>query len=639
MNRIIKTLILVILLLYSCCFLAFALDDIQIIGSTYIVNTPAGLDWISKIVNETTEDLTLAPSDTSFAGKILLLRNDISITGYEWEPIGLINSFKGLFDGNGYSINNLNIVNKTANDTAGLFGNVSDTTIKNLNIINANIKNNKYAAIMVVNADNTQIKDCNVDGTIISSNNSEIGGIANTLIGKAYNCSSVLSVIAGNNSYIGGITQSFTGKLSLCESAVDIKTETGSTVGGITAQASGRLINCNSIGDLLGGSVIGGIVGKMNTSASLQASTFDGTIEGDNIVGGIAGFGLDNIIIDIAKNKGTIRDGKIVGGIIGQINQNAQIFNCESTGSIASYIDNAKIGGLVGEILGESKLLNSYSTSSLVGNNIIGGLIGDMAVNSEIRYCYSSGDLNVANGKIGAAIGKVFEDYTSSADQSGIYFDSDAQYMQNGMDIKNKVAPIGNILKSKPVKPPAVDVSDMWVLSSDGQITTYNLALLPSWALQPYEKYIKLTGFNSIDNLNDVVYEFNDFVKYEGRYTLSKFLDDTGGINNNGYPYLENRIIVDNEELEVPLQINEIYFENGLYIVNLTGELPSSATVILSAYDSDNRFIALRQQYIALENNYSFDFTDITVYKFKAMVLDNLDTLKPLCASKDLIIQ
>jgi hypothetical protein len=635
MKKFIKTLILTLLILYSCCFLVFALDDIQIIGNTYIINTPAGLDWISKIVNETTEDLTLAPSDTSFAGKILLLRNDISITGYEWEPIGLVNSFRGLFDGNGYNINNLNIVNKTANDSAGLFGNVSNTTIKNLNIINANIKNNKYAALMVVNADNTQIKDCNVDGKIISSSNAEIGGIANNLTGKAYDCSSVLTVIAGSNSYIGGITNSFIGKLSLCESAVDIKTETGSTVGGISAQASGRVINCNSMGNLLGGSVIGGIVGKMNTSATLQASTFDGTIEGDNIVGGIVGFGLDNIIIDITKNIGTIRDGKIVGGIIGQINSNAQLFNSESKGSIASYIDGAKIGGLVGEILGSSKLMNSYSTATLVGNNIIGGLVGDMTVNSEIRYCYSSGNLNIADGKLGASIGKVFEDYNSSADQSGIYFDSDAQYMQNGMDVKNQVGAIGNILKSKPVEPPIFDTWFAGLLSEDGTTTTYNLGLLPDWAFPSEElKYIKLTGFNGIDNLNDVVYEFNDFVKYEGRYTLSKFLDD-----NNGYPYLENRVIVDNEESEVPLEINEIYFENGLYIVNLTGELPSSATVILSAYDIDNRFTGLRQQYIALENNYSFDFTGETVYKFKAIVLNNLDTLKPLCASLDLIIQ
>lgn len=634
-NKIIKSLILVILLLYSC-ITAFAVDDIQIIGNTYIVNTPAGLKWIEEVVNETTENLTIAPLDTSFFGKIVLLRNDISIAGMEWIPIGIFNGFKGVFDGNGYSVNNLTISNVT--NYAGLFGNVENTTIKNLNISNAYIKNNNYAAILAGSAFNTQIKNCNVDGTIISGNNSEIGGICIYLTGKIYNCSAVLTSISGKSSNVGGITQAFTGKLSSCESTVDIEAGTGSTIGGIVAQSNGRLINCNAMGNLKGGSVVGGIVGKMNTSATLQASIFEGTLQGDNIVGGIVGFGLNNIIIDIAKNKGNIDNGKIVGGIIGQVNENAQMFNCESKGSIASYVDNAIIGGLVGEILGTSKLINSYSISNLLGNNIIGGLIGDMSVNSELRYCYSAGGINVAPGELGASVGKVFDDYNTSTDQSGIYFNSDAQYMENGENINNKVSAIGNILKSKPVNV-FFDNSKTYLVSSDGTTTTYNLALFPNYASPSDEKYIKLTGFNGIDNMHNIVSEFNDFVKYEGRYVLSKFIDDNAGTINNGFPYLANRTIVDTEEQEIPLEINEIYFENDLYIVNLIGELPSNAIVFLAAYDENNRFVGIRQQYIALENNYSFDYTEETIYKLKAMVFEDYNTLIPLCVSKELINQ
>jgi hypothetical protein len=565
-------------------------------------------------------------------------------------PIGLVNEFKGLFDGNDYSITNLKITTKTSNDTAALFGNVSNTIIKNLNVSNVNIKNNKYAAILAVNALGTQIKNCNVDGNIISSNNAEIGGIANNLTGKAYNCSSILNVISGKNSYIGGIANSFSGKLSLCESTVDIRAETGSTIGGISAQASGRLINCNSMGDLKGASVVGGIVGKMNISSTLQASTFDGTMDGDNIVGGIVGFGLSNIIIDLAKNKGNIDNGKIVGGIVGQLNEDSKIFNCESTGDIVSYVDNAKIGGLVGEVLGESKLLNSYSISNLLGNNIVGGLVGELVANSEIRYCYSSGNMNVAPGILGANIGKVYDEYTATDQQSGIYYNSDAEYLANGSNVNNQVAPIGNILKSKPIVP-KFDMSLIACVSDDGITTTYNIALLPDYmklltveeeaelenylVLHPPMKYIKLTGFNGIDNLNYIVHEFNDFIKYEGRYVLSNFLKDNNSTVNDGFPYLENRTIVDNEELEVPLEINEIYFENDLYIVNLIGELPSNAIVVLSAYDENNRFIGLRQQYISLENNYYFDYTGETIYKLKALVFENYNTIKPLCATKE----
>ena len=82
----------------------------------------------------TAEDLYNIRNDLD--GKYILM-NDIDLSVYEnWEPIGSFKtSFTGEFDGNGYSVSNLNI-NKSYNDSNtayfGLFGCVQDCTIKNI---------------------------------------------------------------------------------------------------------------------------------------------------------------------------------------------------------------------------------------------------------------------------------------------------------------------------------------------------------------------------------------------------------------------------------------------------------------------------------------------------------------------------
>lgn len=117
-------------------------------GICYSISDVKELEMLAKFVNEghNTENATF------------FLTTDLSIVvngsfykGESWVPIGSseTNSFKGIFDGQGFVINEL-IITKS-NDPAGLFGyvNGSKAVIKNLGITGGSIKANDYAGGIV----------------------------------------------------------------------------------------------------------------------------------------------------------------------------------------------------------------------------------------------------------------------------------------------------------------------------------------------------------------------------------------------------------------------------------------------------------------------------------------------------------
>ena len=81
--------------------------------------------------------------------KVYKLNADIDLTNESkyYEVGSLLNPFKGTFDGNGHSINNLTLTNKNVN-YAGIFGYVAGT-IKNLTIDNVNVTGNNYVGALV----------------------------------------------------------------------------------------------------------------------------------------------------------------------------------------------------------------------------------------------------------------------------------------------------------------------------------------------------------------------------------------------------------------------------------------------------------------------------------------------------------
>ena len=104
----------------------------------------------------------------SWTNQKVSLVADIDLENKAWTPIGQTGAteFKGIFDGQNYTIKNLNVDNSDKTDehtSSGLFGWAeSNVTIKNVNIDGATIKGNHNVAVIVGYTYSGKISNCHV---------------------------------------------------------------------------------------------------------------------------------------------------------------------------------------------------------------------------------------------------------------------------------------------------------------------------------------------------------------------------------------------------------------------------------------------------------------------------------------------
>ncbi len=214
---------------------SYPITGLNIFGDEYVITTETELQQLATEVN----------NGKNCLGLTIQLGNDIDLSKIEnFTPIGETNnsskSFKGSFNGNGYTISNMTI-NRDEYYT-GLFGYV-----------------NTGASI-----ENVRIKDCNITG-----NKTHVGGLV------GYNNGGKISkvVVSGkidnkfiatnSGAYVGGLIgySGNEGTIDNCYSQVNITTE-GRYIGGLVGYLnSGTITNCYSIGKVTGSSNIGGLVG------------------------------------------------------------------------------------------------------------------------------------------------------------------------------------------------------------------------------------------------------------------------------------------------------------------------------------------------------------------------------------------
>ena len=149
-----------------------------------------------------------------------------------WAPIEDGSAFNGIYDGGGYSINNLNIHSQTY-DQQGLFQYIHpDGVVKNVALINVNI----------------------------SSLGTHAGGIAGGNYGTIENCY-VTGTVSGTQ-YVGGIAgYNSDGEIKNCYTTCNV-TGSGNQIGGITGINNGTVQYCYATGKISGTTLVGGIVGQ-----------------------------------------------------------------------------------------------------------------------------------------------------------------------------------------------------------------------------------------------------------------------------------------------------------------------------------------------------------------------------------------
>ena len=189
-------------------------------AETFTLDSAEDLAGLAQLTNQDT------PS--TFTGKTILLAIDVDLSGHGWTAISqngnnsATTSFSGTFDGQGHTISNLKNV-ASAEYRYGLFGTVHEATIKNLNLVNAEV---------VVTQDSTRLEV----GTIVSWSSDSI----------IENCSASGALTCETDILIGGLAGQCTGSSRLigCHSAVNVistypKAEIGGsapTVGGLVGQ-------------------------------------------------------------------------------------------------------------------------------------------------------------------------------------------------------------------------------------------------------------------------------------------------------------------------------------------------------------------------------------------------------------------
>ena len=301
------------------------------------------------------------------------LANNITLTG-SWTPIGTrAKPFKGIIEGNGYSISGLVIDGDF--EGIGLFGFIEDAIFRNITIIAPQITGRGVYTGALVGCDLSS-----TNGKSRISNCKVIGATSGTR-GKIQD----VNYDAGDELYIGGLAGYFSGTTSdsLVEKLDIIVDKTNAKtvrLGGIIgAQRGGAIYNTSASVEIDSHNVAayaGGIAG-LSESTNVQFSTYKGAI--------------------VALNSNT---NTYVGGIVGSNTRNSEISLCSARGELNGYF----AGGIAG--YNDAYIKTSFVSNMKVSGERVGGFV---AVHSRgtIDNCYTLAELYGLSGssvKAGAAV-------------------------------------------------------------------------------------------------------------------------------------------------------------------------------------------------------------------------------------------
>ena len=285
-------------------------------------------------------------------GKYYVLDNDINLVD-EWTPI---DDFRGTFDGQGHSINNLYVLEESKREYAGLFGEIdyysNGVTIKNVgvNIGSQGMTSSSYSASSY-----------------------------------SYSCAGGLIGLSGSSTTIEN-----------CYSTGN------ATAAAAAASYAGGLIGCS------GGTTIENCY---STGSATAASYYSASYYYSSYAGGLIGLSGSSTTIENCYSTGsataTSYYSSYAGGLIGCSSGSATIENCYSTGSAtaassysASYYYSyspSYAGGLAGYCNDRTTIKNCYATGNATASSAssdsayssyAGGLVGHKSYYAIVTNCY-----------------------------------------------------------------------------------------------------------------------------------------------------------------------------------------------------------------------------------------------------------
>ncbi len=275
----------------------------------YQIGTGAELSWLSQ------------QASSKVISNSVVLTDDIDLGGHEWIPIGPTTgaSFRGTFDGQGYSVSNFTV---TGQANSGLFGALVNATVKNLTL----------DQITIVTEETTS-------------------GFGGALAGYMQGTTLTGITVGGNVSVTGynvggvvGRTWSTMNTIAYCTNAATVATDgirAGETAGGIAGLAAMVDISyCVNTGSITangsGEQLAGGIAGRLGRDGDSQVSSIQyclnkGAITGSNSAGAICGRNYlndcfyENCVTTVTIAKG---NGDWSGSLVGRFSHPGSMTNC-----------------------------------------------------------------------------------------------------------------------------------------------------------------------------------------------------------------------------------------------------------------------------------------------------------------------
>lgn len=368
--------------------------------------------------------------------KYYVLTNDIDLTGMNFIPIGDdFNSFSGVFDGNGYTIDNLFISSalgtQAANGLIGLFGK-SNGNLFNVHLHNANV--------WVVADSDIQLS---------------VGILAGYSIGTMYN----ITITGDSSIHTTGLTTGYIGGIS---------GRNDSTVHGVHSNANIIIDGSDySVGGELKVGGLFGIQGQYNVDHSSAAGNITTINTGDTTIfaGGLIGEfnnGLSQYATPIyIANSYATGDINVentytgaIGGLLGKGWANyaatISIINSYACGNLTTTT--GKIAGLVGE--DSITIINSFATGNATSTSTSPGRIVGQDHYLHFTNVYTYNSQILTQNDVVKTNGKDFY-YSTAVMASSVEFNDSNFYTKHlkwstyffnttTLDVENGVLPVFN---------------------------------------------------------------------------------------------------------------------------------------------------------------------------------------------------
>jgi hypothetical protein len=318
----------------------------------------------------TAEELNVIGMFPCELDKYFKLMDDIDLSQYvgtEFNIIGILNPFSGVFDGNEKKITNLNHVR-------GLFVSVSGA-IKDLGLIDANVDagTGDRVGSLVGNLQSGTITNCYAEDGNVSGNDRVGGLVGDNNHGTITNCSATTSITGAE--YVGGL---------------------------VGYNYYGTIINCSAAGRVSGSGTeywpsdsVGGLVGENSWDGIIANCYSTGDVSGDERIGGLAGNNYYGTITNCYSNGDVLASGAdwqpgVGGGLVGENSWGGTITNCYATGSVSASGSDWQpgvSGGLVGENRGE--VIDSFWDTQTSGQATSGGGTGKTTAEMQMESTFT----------------------------------------------------------------------------------------------------------------------------------------------------------------------------------------------------------------------------------------------------------